>query len=157
MVMENKCRILVLAALVLLVLGLSTASVLANPDILEAFESLFRTARESLEYFEQVSEFDNGMKKAGYPAGFSAVTYAPFDVIGDIYRGMRGVMLDMRRQADKLHDAMEKITPVVIQAAVLGAKKSGIKRIFVPLHWGADGFMSDEQYRTFENRTRATV
>jgi len=58
-------------------------------------------------------------------------------------------MLDMYRQPDKLIEAMERLTPIMIKMGVGAAKMSGQPLVFMPLHKGADGFMSDEQFKKF--------
>jgi uroporphyrinogen-III decarboxylase len=58
-------------------------------------------------------------------------------------------MLDIYRQPDKLLEAMEAITPLMIKMGVAAAQMTGKPIIFMPLHKGADGFLSDEQYEKF--------
>jgi uroporphyrinogen-III decarboxylase len=89
------------------------------------------------------------MKAAGFPNIFGGFSKAPFDVIGDTLRGTRGIMVDMYRQPDKLLEALEAITPMMINMGVSAAKMSGNPLVFIPLHKGADGFLSDEQFKTF--------
>lgn len=94
--------------------------------------------------------FDKEMAELGIPQAFGgAAVWAPFDVFADMYRGLRGSMLDMYREPDRLLEAMEKITPTLLHSAISSAKKSGNHRVFLPLHRGADGFMSSEQFETF--------
>lgn len=94
--------------------------------------------------------FDKEMAELGIPQAFGgAAVWAPFDVFADMYRGLRGSMLDMYREPDRLLEAMEKITPTLLHSAISSAKKSGNHRVFLPLHRGADGFMSPEQFETF--------
>ena len=88
----------------------------------------------------------NGM---GFPLSSNAIALAPFDVIGDYLRGTRGVMLDMYKRPDKLIEATEKVLAMELQAGAFSAKQSGNPRVFIPLHKGADGFMSLEQFKTF--------
>jgi uroporphyrinogen-III decarboxylase len=59
------------------------------------------------------------------------------------------MMLDMYRRADKLLEALEKATQLTIRIATRRAVTSRIPVVFIPLHKGADGFMSPEQYKTF--------
>jgi uroporphyrinogen-III decarboxylase len=56
---------------------------------------------------------------------------------------------DMYRQPDMVLKALEKITPLAIKQGMGGVNISGNPIVFMPLHKGADGFMSDEQFRTF--------
>jgi uroporphyrinogen-III decarboxylase len=58
-------------------------------------------------------------------------------------------MLDMYRRPDKLLEALEKATELTIRIATRRAATSRIPIVFIPLHKGADGFMSEEQYKTF--------
>ena len=62
---------------------------------------------------------------------------------------MRGTMLDMYRQPDKLLQALDAITPIMIGMGLGAAQQTGNPLIFMPLHKGADGFLSDAQYKKF--------
>ena len=59
------------------------------------------------------------------------------------------MMLDMYRRADKLLEALERATQMTIRIATRRAATSRIPIVFIPLHKGADGFMSDQQFKTF--------
>jgi uroporphyrinogen-III decarboxylase len=65
-------------------------------------------------------------------------------------RGTRGIVTDLYRYPDKVLAACERLTQVAIDF-VLRRPGGGpaTPLIFIPLHKGADGFMSDEQFRTF--------
>jgi uroporphyrinogen-III decarboxylase len=76
-------------------------------------------------------------------------TKAPFDVIGDSLRGTRGVMLDMFRCPDMLKEACERLTPIMVKNGVRSCRATGHIMPFIPLHKGADTFMSKEQFTTF--------
>jgi len=87
--------------------------------------------------------------EAGYPLIAGGSTLAPYDAIADALRGTRGVMMDIYRRPDKLIEAMEKLTPVMVELGAEGARLTGRPLVFIPLHKGTDGFMSDKQYKTF--------
>ncbi len=126
-------------------------AILAIPDIAKAFESLYRAGLEAAKWDAASTRFHDEMADLGFPplAGDAAVSLAPFDLVSDFLRGMRGTMLDMYRRPEQLLQAIEKVEPLVINAALAGAHMSGIPRVFIPLHRGADGFMSNEQFETF--------
>jgi uroporphyrinogen-III decarboxylase len=44
---------------------------------------------------------------------------------------------------------MERLVPLEVKRGVSGATANGVPVVFIPLHKGADGFMSDEQFDTF--------
>jgi uroporphyrinogen-III decarboxylase len=70
-------------------------------------------------------------------------------MVADSLRGMRGSITDMYRQPDKLLAAVDFFTPIAIHSAIGQAKRSGNPRVFMALHKGAGGFMSNEQYARF--------
>jgi hypothetical protein len=119
------------------------------PPVQEAFKALFQAGEEALKWGGAMGAFGADMMANGYPTTVAGYTKAPFDVIGDTLRGTRGVMVDMYRTPDKLLKAMDMLVPIMIKMGVGAAKAAGNPFIFIPLHKGADGFLSDEQYRKF--------
>jgi hypothetical protein len=84
---------------------------------------------------------------AGMASGFSK---APFDFIGDSLRGTKGMMFDMFNVPDKIIAACERLAPLLVKWVTSRPRRDGAPPgIVIPLHKGADGFMSDEQYRKF--------
>jgi len=114
-----------------------------------AYKALLEAGSEALKWAGVMGAFDKEMAELGYPHILSAFTKAPFDVIGDTLRGTKWIMLDMYRQPGKLLEAMEAITPLWIKTGVSAAKMVGDPMVMIPLHKGADGFISDEQFKTF--------
>jgi hypothetical protein len=129
--------------------GAGITAILAVPPVAAALEVLVQASREAARWAIAYGEFEKKMDRMGFPAYASAITLAPFDVISDMLRGMRGTMLDMYRRPDKLLAAQQKLLPVLIETAIQTARMSGNPRVFIPLHRGADGFMSAGQFETF--------
>ena len=119
------------------------------PDVQAALQVLMEAGRESLKWAETVGRCNQEMIGLGIPSFWGGIAMAPFDGIADMVRGTQGVLLDMFRQPDKLLEAIEKVTPMTIDAAVAAVNASGSPLTFIPLHKGADGFMSEEQFLTF--------
>ena len=119
------------------------------PDVQAAFKALLEAGSEALKWFGYFLAFFKEMPESGFPAGQAGYTKAPFDILADTLRGTKGIMTDMYRQPDKLIKAMDAMLPFWTQKGVAEAKMGGNPLIFIPLHKGADGFMSDEQFKTF--------
>jgi hypothetical protein len=85
----------------------------------------------------------------GFPSYRSCGTKAPFDILGDTLRGTKGVLLDMFRQPDKVLAACERLVQVAIDWPLKRANAPATPVVFIPLHKGADIFMTDEEFRTF--------
>jgi len=128
---------------------LTGMAVLGEPEVAGAIESLLKGGAEANRMRSKMISFVKEMEELGFPSQFGAVAYAPFDCIGDFFRGTRGIMLDMYRNPDKLIAATEKILAVLASSVTSAAKGSGVPRVFIPLHKGARGFMSLEQFNTF--------
>jgi len=124
-------------------------SQLATPGFAEAFDLLLRAANEAAKWSSAASSFDDEMMSLGFPCHARALSQAPFDVVSDYLRGMRGTMIDMYRQPDKLIQTCEMLLPMLVERASADASKGASGRVFIPLHRGADGFMSLKQFETF--------
>jgi len=119
------------------------------PPVQEALKKMMAAGDEALKWIGAVGGFGAAMTAAGFPGFFGGGTKAPFDTIGDTLRGTRGIIADMYRQPKKLLRAMEQFVPIAVKMGVDSAKLNGCPIVFIPLHKGADGFMSDEQFRKF--------
>lgn len=120
------------------------------PEVRTAFETLFQAGEEAMKWRDALTASNNRVMAAGFPIlRGGGGCRAPFDLIGDTLRGTRGIMMDMYRQPDKLITAMESITPLMVEIGASGAYRANMPLVLIPLHKGADGFMSDEQYRRF--------
>jgi hypothetical protein len=130
--------------------GASLAWALDRPEFARAFESLLKAGQEASRWRAGMSSFGEEMASLGFPSHHHGTTFAPFDVISDYLRGMRGAMIDMYRQPDNLLEACEKLLPMMVERGALAARRKGSsKRVFIPLHRGSDGFMSLKQFETF--------
>lgn len=119
------------------------------PDVQEAFQAIINAGKELAKFRQAVAEVTTEAQAAGYPRFQGGFAHAPFDLFGDTLRGTRGILTDMYRQPGKLHEAMDRVTPWIVQQAVSGANLSGVPTIFMPLHKGDDSFMSEKQFETF--------
>jgi hypothetical protein len=119
------------------------------PDVQNAFKALMQAGSEALKWVAAAGAFDNDAKALGFPNFFGGGCKVPFDTIGDTLRGTRGIALDMYRRPDKLLQALDAMTPIMVRMGASAAKLNGNPLVFIPLHKGADGFLSDEQFKTF--------
>ena len=103
----------------------------------------------SLDFMTKLFAYTEEMRELGFPTVYGSSADAPFDYLGDQLRGTRGSMLDMFRQPDKILAAVDLLTTMAIEGAKDIAMQSHNPRVFMPLHRGAAGFMSDEQFRKF--------
>ena len=85
----------------------------------------------------------------GFPPYAGSATKAPFDILGDTLRGTRGVVVDMYRCPEKVLAACERLVQLAVDWPLRRPGLPATPVCFIPLHKGADGFMSEEQFKTF--------
>jgi uroporphyrinogen-III decarboxylase len=120
-----------------------------DPEIRAAVQALLDAGQESAIWQAAVAEVSQLVREAGVPSIWGGLCGAPFDLIGDMMRGTKGILTDMYRRPDKLLEAMERLAPIIIDEAVGLASASDSPVILMPLHKGTGGFMSNEQFETF--------
>jgi hypothetical protein len=119
------------------------------PDVQEALHALAEAGRRASEWIEQLGPFEATIRGKGFAAAAGGMTKAPFDMVADTLRGTRSAMIDLRRRPEAILAAVERLTPLAIKQGVSAANRSKNPIIVMPLHKGADGFMSDEHFRVF--------
>jgi uroporphyrinogen-III decarboxylase len=120
-----------------------------NPEVQAGFKAIMKAGTEGLKWIAAVGEVAVEALALGFPGVMSGLAKAPFDTIGDTLRGTRGIMTDMFQRPQKLHEAMERIAPLAIASAISAVEGAAAPIIIMPLHKGADSFMSVKQYETF--------
>jgi hypothetical protein len=119
------------------------------PDVQAGFNALLKAGSESLKWLAVVGEVAGASASLGFPGIMAGLAKAPFDTLGDTLRGTQGIMMDMFQRPDKLHAAMERIMPLTIASGISAIAPGGPPLVIMPLHKGADTFMSVKQYETF--------
>jgi uroporphyrinogen-III decarboxylase len=120
-----------------------------DPEVRASVQVLLEAALEGVKWQSAVMDVSKAAREAGFPSIWGGLCGAPFDLMGDMLRGTKGIMMDMYQRPEKLQEAMERITPIVIDEGVARANASGCPVIFMPLHKGPGGFMSGKQFETF--------
>jgi hypothetical protein len=122
----------------------------ADGPLRQALESLLQAADHAAAHMQHFFSVRGQIQaRFGAPTVWGSYTKAPFDHIGDTMRGTMEMMMDMYRRPDKVIAACEAITPMAIRLAVQTSLITQTPFVFIPLHKGADGFMSNEQFETF--------
>jgi hypothetical protein len=127
----------------------SIVGAFGDPEVRQAFETLMNAAEDLAEYNQACGDYVAKMKTMGFPSSYGGFSWAPFDLVGDTLRGTHGVLTDMFRRPEELKKAVEKMIPISVEMGVGPAVASGIPLVWIWLHKGCDGFMSDEQFAEF--------
>jgi hypothetical protein len=131
-------------------IGMAPLGMLTDPDVVLAFESVYKMALISNKWAATREAFVKELEAQGFPAIVGVVPgMPPFDYLSDFLRGMRGTMLDMYRQPKKLLEAIERLLPFALEKTRAVSVPCGTRLLFMGPHRGADDFMSLKQFETF--------
>jgi uroporphyrinogen-III decarboxylase len=130
-------------------MALSYASLFADPEARASMQAVLDAGLEIAKWKAAVGDVAKAAFDKGIPGFYGGMSQAPFDFFGDTLRGTKGIMTDMYRRPQKLLEAMEMVTPLMVEDGVRGANASGCPIVFIPLHKGTGGFMSQKQFETF--------
>jgi len=123
---------------------------LGAPPVVAAFEALAEAGKAAQAWMGAMAGIGGrAMAEKGLAGTIGGSTKAPFDYIGDTMRGTRGMMLDMYRCPDKVVEACNRLVPIAVDLGVTAANHSGVPIALLPLHKGADGFMSPANFEKF--------
>ena len=125
------------------------ATMMALPPLKKVLESLLAAAEAAEKHGQANATYVQDMTALGYPQTWAAAIIPAFDVVSDTFRSLRGSTLDMFRQPDKLLAAIDVMQEATIGLAMMAYAATGVPRQFIPMHKGAGGFMSDEQFEKF--------
>ena len=128
--------------------ALMMADALSTPEIASAIERLQKAGKELRKWHSKMVAFDEEIQKLGFPPFVGSLTLAPFDVISDNLRGMKGTMVDMYRQPDKLLEGVDGILKRMVEL-IPPAVSGAVNTVAIPLHRGSEGFMSIKQFEKF--------
>jgi len=120
-----------------------------QPNVREMLEKLIAMGEQMNRYTAGLDQAVSALAEKGYPVFIEVPAHAPFDWISDYFRGIKGTMMDMFYQPDKLKAAIDLITPQMIDYTIQTAKEMELSTVSIPLHRGADPFMSNDQYAEF--------
>jgi uroporphyrinogen-III decarboxylase len=120
-----------------------------TPAMASALESLGTAGTAATHWNTVMGRATREIMAKGLPGFSGGFSKAPFDVIGDSLRGARGIMTDMFRNKDELIEACDRLTPFMVKCGIATCQSSGHPMVYLPLHKGADTFMSERQFDTF--------
>lgn len=122
----------------------------ADPELQKGLKRLFEVGEKTAYTLQQLGGLIEDMKiNAGLPIIAGGFCKAPYDLFSDFLRGSKGCMMDMFQNQDRLLQAMAKARVLLLKNVAATTKLFGCNHIFIPLHWGLDGFMSPDQFKTF--------
>jgi hypothetical protein len=124
---------------------------LSAPDVIAACEAIYKAGKASTEWFFGARlALVKEMEELGFTSIYqAAMANNPFELIANSLRGMRGSMLDMYRQPEKLLQAINKLLAISLKGAGAMPPMGPNNVCWMAALRGADGFMSLKQFEKF--------
>lgn len=118
------------------------------PEALEAYEVLQRMAEVEKERTEIFRKYSGILAQMGFPPLMAGFAQVPFDIISNYFRGTMGMFDDQMECPEQIEQACTlMIEKQLEKLQYLRSPQLPVKRVFIPMHKGMDGFMSPQQYR----------
>lgn len=118
----------------------------------ETFQKIAQIGAEDAKAAAASAKYSQILAEMGFPPMLTGISEAPYDILGDYFRGTMGIFEDITDpdMADYIDKACDMFAEQQIQALqYFRFVDMPVKRVFFPLHKAMDGFMSDAQYERF--------
>lgn len=125
------------------------AETFSNSEVAHSFETLIEAGREIKKWKEKTLKFEQMILDLGFPTMFHTFAMPSFDIISNGMRGLKGTVMDMYRQPDKIIAACEKMLELTLARPLPPPNENGNIRIFMTNTRGSDEFLSKEQFDRF--------
>ena len=121
----------------------------SDPRFLKLARAIYEASQVMPAFQKASGETTQAALGKGFPIFRGGMAVAPFDVFADSLRGTHGIVMDMYRQPEKIHEAMEFVLPQLLRGAIGMSDMADCPVVMMPLHKGDDTFMSDKQFEEF--------
>lgn len=118
-----------------------------SPEALKAYERLAEIAKCDAEAAEATNSTLGKLAGMGFPPFMTGAAEVPFDILGDYFRGTIGLLEDQMECPEFIEQACEMFADIQISnLQYFRYVQLPVRRVFIPMHKGMDGFMNSKQY-----------
>jgi hypothetical protein len=129
------------------VLGIPPFKTMLTPNTLGALQTIGEIAMLSAEADAATEKMSKILGEMDFPPLFTGISQAPFDIIGDFFRGTLGMFDDQIDIPEKIAALCDVIAEdQIAHLQYLRYVPLPVKRVVFFLHKGMDKFISDVQY-----------
>ena len=131
------------------VLNTGMLAPLYSPAMQEAYKILQQIYDADTECAAISNVYSKQLSEIGFPPLFTGSSEAPYDILGDYFRGTMGIFEDLTD--DDMQEYIEQACYMFADQQIANLQyfryvDMPVKRVFFPLHKAMDGFMNDEQF-----------
>jgi len=127
----------------------STATQFSRPEIKVAIEKMWALTEAYKEFDKKAAAFAKEVEEDGYPLFTGGGAGVPFDQYSDALRGTINSLADIYERPDDVNRYIEEAQEATLAMirSTKGINDGGF--VFMALHKGMDGFMSDDTYQHY--------
>ena len=128
---------------------LGTAAALSDPEIKKSIQTLWELNDKTEAFRVKAAELSKEVEDAGFPIFQGGGAAVPFDDYSDNLRGTLASLADLYERTEDVERYIEESQEKTLAAIRATKGKRDGKHVFMALHKGMDGFMSDEHYAKY--------
>ena len=127
----------------------AVAAQFSTPEFKRMIETLWQLNDFCTEHRRRIAELNAEIEQMGYPSFMGGMAGVPFDAYSDFLRGTLLSLSDLYTNPEYIERYIdEEIEKTLDMIRSTKGQNEG-KHVFMALHKGMDGFMSDEHYRKY--------
>lgn len=128
--------------------GMIAASV-STPEFKKMMQTLWEVNDMMVDSGRRMQQLDADIEERGYPVPATGFAAVPYDSYSDFLRGTLDGLADLYERPDEVKNYCEEQFEATLEMIKMQGKSMPGKHVFMALHKGMDGFMSDGHYRNF--------
>ena len=125
------------------------ASAISTPEMKEMIQTLWQISEGYAEHTKKIAAISAEIEEMGYPIIRGGSAAVPFDNYSDSLRGTILSLSDLYDYPDEVRRYIDATFDTTIARIKASKGHDDGKLVFMALHKGMDGFMSDEHYREY--------
>jgi len=125
------------------------AAAVSTPEFRQMIQTLWEINDMSSALAPRLRQLDADIEAYGYPILTTGFAGVPYDGYSDFLRGTLDGLADLYERPEEVMSYCEEQLEGTLQMVAAQGKVMPGKHVFMALHKGMDGFMSDEHYRKF--------
>ena len=129
--------------------AMGMANALSTPEMRQMIKTLWEISDGYQEYFKKRAAISREIEEAGYPILRCSMAAVPFDHYSDFLRGTLLSLADLYERPEEVRRFIDENFEQTIAMIKASKGTDDGKHVFMALHKGMDGFMSDEHYREY--------
>jgi len=121
----------------------------SEPAVKKMMQTIWKVTDMLDSLNNKFSELNKRFEDLGFPVTTGGTALVPFDTYSDFYRGTLDTMMDLYEHPGVISGFIERNIEQVLENITMLSMQTPGKCLFIPLHKGMDGLLTERQYRDY--------